>query len=95
MLYQKVLWKHSDHKYPTVLFSEIDDDMWEVRKVEVFSDGVMHFADSIRTSGDTWLSDQRMPTVDEISQDPEFEAKEIGEEEFEEVWIKTLQKHRS
>ena len=91
MLYQKVLWKHSDPKYPTVLFSEIDDEMWEVRKVEVFSDGTMHFADGIRTSGDTVLSDQRLPSVYEISKDPEFEAEEISQTKFEEVWIKSQQ----
>ena len=39
MRYQRVRWTHDFVDEPTVLFAEIDDEGWEVRKVNVYRDG--------------------------------------------------------
>jgi hypothetical protein len=40
---------------PVVLYSELDDNRFEVRKVEVFRDGRLGYADAVRSSGGTGL----------------------------------------
>lgn len=89
MRYQKALWKHSDSKYPKEILSEINDEMWEVRKVEVFFDGRMFFSDGRKSTGDTILADQLMPSVEELSENPEFDVVDISKKEFEKKWIET------
>ena len=44
MKYLKVRWIHESATDPVELYSEIDDQGWEVRKVEVFPNGTMGFA---------------------------------------------------
>jgi len=39
MTYLKVKWIHSHPDAPVLLYSELDRERWEVRKVEVFRDG--------------------------------------------------------
>ncbi|MEM1166282.1 MAG: hypothetical protein AAGI30_08330 [Planctomycetota bacterium] len=44
MKYIKVVWKHECPDDPIWLYSEIDDKLWEVRKVEKFGDGRCGYA---------------------------------------------------
>ncbi len=44
MKYIKVKWLHSHPDEPVLLYSELDKDRWETRKVEVFADGRIGFA---------------------------------------------------
>jgi hypothetical protein len=88
MRYIKVRWKHPPNDYPVLLFSELDDVGYEIRKVEVFADGRMQYASAKANTGDTMLSIEPIPAVDEIAQDPEFEPVEINEREFEDVWAR-------
>ena len=46
MRYIKVKWIHSYPDEPVLLYSEIDDSGWEVRKVEVFPDGAYGYANA-------------------------------------------------
>ena len=44
MIYLKVKWNHSFSDEPVLLYSELDRERWEVRKVEVFPGGRMAYA---------------------------------------------------
>ena len=44
MRYISVEWLHKFENEPVRLLSELDDEGFEIRKVEIFSDGSMGFA---------------------------------------------------
>lgn len=87
MQYLKVKWIHTFSDEPVWLYSELDDDRWETRKVEVYSNGTIGFADSVESLGTTMLSVEPLPTIEAIASDPEFLPEEISWNEFEEVWV--------
>ena len=84
--YIRVEWMHSLPDEPRWLYSELDGERWEVRKVEQFPDGRMAFADAGASSGDTRLGDVQVPTLAEIGAIPEFRPIEITKAEFEAIW---------
>ncbi len=90
MEYIKVKWIHSHADEPVLLYSELDKDKWERRKIEVFADGRIGFASATEAtpSTKTKLSIEPLPTLDEIASDPQFQPVEITKNEFEEVWSK-------
>ena len=87
MNYIKVKWNHSFPDEPVWLYSELDGERWEVRKVEVFPDGRMGYADRLRSSGNTGLGEAPLPDVAEIAADPQFEPVTIAQPEFEAIWL--------
>jgi hypothetical protein len=44
MTYFKCKWNHAYRDEPVLLYSELDEERWETRKVEIFRDGKMGFA---------------------------------------------------
>jgi hypothetical protein len=86
MIYLKCRWKHSIPDEPTLLYSELDDERWERRKVEIFADGRARYADRHQESGDTRLGLVPVPTLADIAADPQFDPAEVSKEEFELVW---------
>ncbi len=92
MEYIRVEWVHSDPNEPILLYTEIDANRFETRKVDLFADGRIGFAcDGEATlSLGTDLSPEPLPTVEEIASDPEFRAARIAREEFEEVWSRRI-----
>ena len=86
--YLRVEWKHTRTDEPVTLCSELDEDRWEVRKVEIFADGRMNYAEGRGASGDTLLGEVPVPSVDEIAKDSEFEPVVISRAEFEAIWEK-------
>jgi hypothetical protein len=86
-MFIKVKWNHDFATEPVLLYSELDNGRWEVRKVEVFSDGHCEFASSEEASAAARLGLMPVPSLDEIAENPEFEPVEISREEFEVVWI--------
>ena len=82
--YIKVDWIHTHPDEPTVLYSELDMDRWELRKVEVYADGTMDFADAERSSGTTQLGSLPVPPLEELTS--EFDPKVIYAADFERVW---------
>jgi hypothetical protein len=88
MKYIRVNWHHSDPTDPIVLYSELDDNNWEVRKVEVFDDGHSGCASATESGGNTRLSIEPIPPLEEIANDPQFEPREISPVEFEELWTR-------
>ncbi len=51
MRYLRVQWLHSHPDEPVTLYSELDDEGWEVRKVEIFADGHIGFASKTEVVG--------------------------------------------
>ena len=90
MGFVKVYWRHELSDQPTELYAELDDQRWEVRKVDVFRDGRMTWADERRFTGNSGLGLVPTPELDELAQDPQFQPAEISGEEFEDVWRQAL-----
>jgi hypothetical protein len=88
MTYIKVNWIHSHADEPVLLYSELDGDRWEKRKVEVFADGHCGFASPTESCGSTRLGEEPIPPLAEIASDSQFKPVEITKQEFEEVWAK-------
>ena len=84
--YIKVEWLHDLPDEPVMLFSELDHQRNETRKVEVFEDGHMEWADASRESGTTGLSEEPIRDLAEIGADSQFVPHEISAEEFEAAW---------
>jgi hypothetical protein len=88
MRYMYVKWVHKDPSAPVHLYSEIGDDSYERRKVEIYKDGRKGFADSSEEKNGTVLGSMPVPSLKEIAAQPEFEPKEISAEEFQKIWMK-------
>lgn len=91
----KVRWFHQNPDYPVMLYSELDSQNWEVRKIEAYVDGRMDFADHEKRSGSTKLSIEPYPPLEDIGADSEFEPSLIAMDEFERVWAEALSFHES
>jgi hypothetical protein len=94
MNYIRVKWIHANPDDPIWLFSEIDEDRWEVRKVEIFKNGRTGFANHEESVGGTFLGKVPIPPLAEIAADPQFEPVLITAEEFNEVWAKRQERRR-
>jgi hypothetical protein len=86
MQYLKVSWHHSLPDGPVVLYSEIDEQRWERRKVYLFREGPPGIAGLGRSTRSVFLATERLPSLSEIVADREFTPVEISREEFEAVW---------
>jgi hypothetical protein len=84
----RVRWKQSQPDTPILLYSELDEHRWEVRKVEVFADGRMTYAEGRGSTGDTQLGEVPVPAIADIASDPEFEPEAITRAEFDAVFDK-------
>lgn len=84
--YLKVEWHHDFPDEPIRLYSELDDERYERRKVEVFHDRRHTFAGTEGFSGNTMLGEIPTPSLGEHAATGEFTATEIPQEEFEVVW---------
>ena len=89
MQYIKVRWNHGRADSPVWLYSELDDERWETRKVEVFRDGSIGWASATEETLETRLGECAVPSLEEIASDHdgEFEPAEIDAAEFERVWL--------
>jgi hypothetical protein len=86
MKYIRVKWIHSIATEPVLLYSELDDNRWETRKVEIYADGRSDFASMFESKGNTRLGKEPVPLLSDIALDSEFEPAEISQEEFEQIW---------
>jgi hypothetical protein len=89
--YLKCLWLHNVRDDPVVLYSELDPERWETRKVEVFRDGSKGWADA-RNEVRSVLGEAPVPPLSEIAMDPQFQPREISAEEFESVWKRRMRR---
>nr|WP_041756173.1 hypothetical protein [Bradyrhizobium sp. ORS 278] len=84
--YIRVRWLHDLEDEPVDLWSELDGDRFETRKLEIFRDGSIGFASATEATDRTGLGKIAVPPLDEIAQAPEFVAEEVSREEFELRW---------
>ncbi|MFE3524939.1 DUF6881 domain-containing protein [Streptomyces sp. NPDC059161] len=62
--YVKMRWEHEFAQEPVELFSELDDDRYEVSKVEVYRDGRLDWADAGRDTDTSGLGEVPFPDLD-------------------------------
>ncbi|MDH6125835.1 hypothetical protein [Kitasatospora sp. GP82] len=86
MRYVKVAWHHDFDDEPVLYLSELGEDGYETRKVQVFRDGRSEWADEDHETAGVGLSEIAFPPVSEIAAQPEFDAEEISSTEFEQAW---------
>lgn len=86
MTYLKVKWIHAYADQPVLIYSELDHEHWELRKVEIFPDGRIGYADAEVEVGDTGPGQMPLPSVEEIAADPQFEPEVISKAAFEKIW---------
>jgi hypothetical protein len=82
----KVAWLHDHPDEPVTLFIECDDENRETRKMEIYRDGRFTRAYRHVAIGGSMLSFEPIPSLAEINLQPEFQAKEISELEFNHAW---------
>ncbi len=82
----KVKWIHTFSDEPILIYSEIAADRYEKRKIEYFVGGKHALASEEFEQGDTQLGIAPIPDISEINRDPQFQAVEITEDEFNSVW---------
>jgi hypothetical protein len=86
MKYLRVKWNHTNPDEPVWIFSELDEEGKEFRKLECFRNGFCDFATPTDHSGATKLNTARLPSLEVLARDREFIPVEITQAEFEEVW---------
>jgi len=86
MKYLHVKWRHDLPHQPTDIYTELDDDRWETRKVEVFADGRIQYADGVDSTGKTDLGELPSPTLRERRPSDVLTTTEIDETTFEHMW---------
>ncbi|WP_082678993.1 DUF6881 domain-containing protein [Sphingobium cupriresistens] len=84
--YIRVRWLHSSQDEPVDLWSELNSNREEVRKIEIWHDGRIGYASQDREAGGTQLGVGALPTLAEIASNPEFEPMEISADDFERCW---------
>lgn len=82
MKYYRTYWKQKHSEFPIWIFSEINKDRFDTRRLEVFEDGSAKYFDKL-TPFDVGVS-QYPENVDEVNND-ELYLKEITLEDFEEA----------
>jgi len=88
MEYLKVSWIHEDDNFPILLYSELDDERYEVRKIEIYRNGSFGLASLNYEYNGSMLGAGAVPDTTEINKEPEFIVHETSKEEFEEVWMR-------
>ncbi|MBO9729927.1 MAG: hypothetical protein J7623_14915 [Chitinophaga sp.] len=86
MEYLKISWLHRFEDQPIFLYSEIDNQRFENRKIEIYEDGSFGIANCNFHFGGTALSDLVMPEIADISGDKQFFPELITQAEFELIW---------
>ena len=87
--YERLEWIHHHEDEPHFIYSELDDERYETRKIEFFADGrLVKVSEDRPERGSTGLAVLPMPSVEEVNaiRAEEFHAEEIGPAEFENLW---------
>jgi hypothetical protein len=86
MDYWKVIWHHDFDTEPVVLYNEIGEDGYEVRKVDEYCDGRLAWADETREVDGTRLGEIPVGPIEDVQAQAEFSAFVITKEQFEVMW---------
>ncbi len=94
MIYMKTLWIHNYDNEPIILYSELDNERYEVRQIWVYDDQSYEIASEEYDTDESFLSPVPYPSIDEIrnanTEDDVFEPELITKEDFEIVWKNAL-----
>lgn len=90
MNYISIDWTHNFPDEPIKIYSEVDSQGWERRKIEIFPDGSVAFASPSLHCGDSYLSEARLPSLSEINSDPQFQGEKIDRAEFGSLWSQVV-----
>jgi Domain of unknown function (DUF6881) len=88
--YFRCRWLHDSPDYPVELWSALDTQRYEVRKIAIWRDGRVGYATTTEEVGGTMLGTVPVPPLDEIAADPQFEPQAISQEAFEAEWRRRL-----
>lgn len=86
MRYVKVTWHHDFDDEPVEYFHEVSDDNWETRRVQVYRDGHLEWADGTHETATAGVAEIPIAPIEEIAAQPEFDAEEITQHQFERQW---------
>jgi uncharacterized protein YpuA (DUF1002 family) len=86
MAYERTEWRHDNPNSPVDIYSELDEDRWEVRKVEVFADGRMQYSDGVDSTGDSGLSEVPLPPITPREPGSPLHVTVVDEETFDRMW---------
>jgi hypothetical protein len=87
--YERLECIHNHEGEPRFIYSELDDERYETRKIDIFADGRMVKVGEDQPEQDsTGLAVLPIPGVEEVNaiRAEEFRAEEIGSAEFEDLW---------
>lgn len=90
MRYFRTYWNQSSLEYATWIYSEVDNNGFETRKIELFLDGHYNYFDET-TPFDLgeFLTDEE---IQEVNKESEVHMLEIRREDFEQVLLYYLAK---
>ena len=86
MKYIKIEWIHNVADEPVLLYSELDENNFEIRKVEIYSSGKRGYASKDKSVEGTELGLEKLPGFEEIKSDPQFKLTEVDKSDFESIW---------
>ena len=90
MMYVRIDWTHDYDSEPIAIYSEINHEGYEVRKIELYRDGQVGFAQGEIEYNGAGLSEKTFPPLDELNSQDEWDetrAELIHKEDFERVWV--------
>lgn len=90
-----VRWLHNLNTEPVELWSELNAQREEVRKLEIWQDGRIGYAVGKVEVGGSRLSEGTVPYWNDIAHKPEFELQEISRFAFETCWDSKVGAHRN
>jgi hypothetical protein len=90
MTYIDVIWHSTDPADPIRLASELDEQGYEVRKLEFFRNGIVGYADESGTANGCALGEVPVPSLSEINRDDQFSGMSISALAFEVLWAGRL-----
>lgn len=83
MLYYKTIWNHTNDCDPIIMYSEIDEERYETKRLDIFLDGHVAYFDN-RTPLE--LGEAPYPSdFDAINATGEFDVSEISAIDFENI----------
>lgn len=89
MEYYKIQWIHNFEDEPVLIFSEVGEDKYETRKVEIYKNGKIGYAFENLEFNGAGLSEKPFPPLNELNGKDEYEeilTSEISIGEFEAIW---------
>jgi len=90
MKYVRIKYRNNSAPLPNVVFSELDDGLWEKRKVALFTDGSSAIAGEGVLAGETFLGLAPFPPIDDLAREPELDVRIVEKRSFEEVWNEAM-----